>query len=526
MENKLGVMLDCSRNAVMKVSALKDFIDDICLMGYNTLMLYTEDTYEIPQEPLFGYLRGKYTVAQLKEIDSYCKARGVELIPCIQTLAHLNQIFKFRRFGEVSDCIDVLLVDDEKTYALIDKMFSALAQAFTSREVHIGMDEAYWVGRGGHLDRFGHEKQKDILLRHLNKVVGIAEKYGFKPMIWSDMFLPMAKEDGIAPEDKAKIPENLSLVYWNYYSEDYAKYCADMDRHKHFERNMWFAGGAWKWQGFHAGNLKTIETVTPALDACKEKGFHNVLMTMWGDDGNECPARALLPALLYSAERYRGNTDLESIKEKFRALFGEEWDEFILLDMRMDDFKKVETQVNGSKTMLYSDPFYGFFDLTVTGENAESARYAEMAKKLEACKARNGKFGYIFESFIAFARLMSVKYDLGYRTRKYYETKDLEKLGALLSVYDKVVSYGEDFLGKFERLWFTDNKPNGFEVQQLRLGGMIQRVKGCRTRLQAYVLGEVDCLEELDEKLVPMQETENGLPSWNGFRVSATVNIF
>jgi len=51
---ELGVMLDCSRNAVRTVEAIKLFLDNLALMGYNQLQLYTEDTYEIEGEPYFG----------------------------------------------------------------------------------------------------------------------------------------------------------------------------------------------------------------------------------------------------------------------------------------------------------------------------------------------------------------------------------------------------------------------------------------------------------------------------------------
>ncbi|MBQ5591086.1 MAG: hypothetical protein IIU65_05340 [Clostridia bacterium] len=54
-----GVMLDCSRNAVLKVDTVKSYIDILERLGYNTLMLYTEDTYEVDNQPYFGYLRGK-----------------------------------------------------------------------------------------------------------------------------------------------------------------------------------------------------------------------------------------------------------------------------------------------------------------------------------------------------------------------------------------------------------------------------------------------------------------------------------
>ena len=65
-----GVMLDCSRNAVMKPSAVKRFIDCLEKMGYNTLELYAEDTYRVEGEPYFGYLRGGYTAAEIKDIDA------------------------------------------------------------------------------------------------------------------------------------------------------------------------------------------------------------------------------------------------------------------------------------------------------------------------------------------------------------------------------------------------------------------------------------------------------------------------
>ena len=66
-----GVMLDCSRNGVMKLSVVKKFIRYLAVMGLDTLMLYTEDTYEIPEYPYFGYMRGKYSCQELKEMDAW-----------------------------------------------------------------------------------------------------------------------------------------------------------------------------------------------------------------------------------------------------------------------------------------------------------------------------------------------------------------------------------------------------------------------------------------------------------------------
>ena len=76
----------------MRPETVKLWIDLSAAMGYNALMLYTEDTYEIFVEPYFGYGRGRYSVQELRELDDYAAAHGVELIPCIQTIAHLNTL--------------------------------------------------------------------------------------------------------------------------------------------------------------------------------------------------------------------------------------------------------------------------------------------------------------------------------------------------------------------------------------------------------------------------------------------------
>ena len=151
--NTFGVMIDMSRNAVMSIEALKKFLPLLKKMGYNCVMLYTEDTYEIEGEPFFGYMRGKYSVEEMKEIDTFAASLGIEMIPCIQTLGHLGTIKRWSRFRMETN--NILLVDDDRTYELIDKMFATLSKCFATRRIHIGMDEAHDLGRGKLLDKNG-----------------------------------------------------------------------------------------------------------------------------------------------------------------------------------------------------------------------------------------------------------------------------------------------------------------------------------------------------------------------------------
>ena len=51
----------------------------------------------------------------------------------------------------------------------------------------------------------------------------------------------------------------------------------------------------------------------------------------------------------------------------------------------------------------------------------------------------------------------------------------------------------------FRKLWFTENKAHGFEVQDIRLGGLKQRLAHCRSRLTEYAEGKIENIPELEE---------------------------
>ena len=54
-----GIMLECSRNAVLDVPTVQFILRKMALMGLNLGMLYTEDTYHLEGHPYFGYGRGR-----------------------------------------------------------------------------------------------------------------------------------------------------------------------------------------------------------------------------------------------------------------------------------------------------------------------------------------------------------------------------------------------------------------------------------------------------------------------------------
>ena len=54
-----------------------------------------------------------------------------------------------------------------------------------------------------------------------------------------------------------------------------------------------------------------------------------------------------------------------------------------------------------------------------------------------------------------------------------------------------------------EDLWMADAKPFGYELIDLRMGGVITRLDSTKRRLHKYVEGKISRLEELETKRFP-----------------------
>ena len=315
-----GVMLDCSRNGVARVETVKKMICYMALMGLDMLMLYTEDTYEIPEYPYFGYMRGRYTIAEIREMDEYAAQYGIEMIPCIQTLAHLSATLRWPCFDGMKDNDDILLCGEEQTYEFIEAMIRACRAAYKTDRIHIGMDEAFMLGLGQYRVKNGIHNREEIFCKHLDRVNEICKKYDFKPMIWSDMFFRIAfagdySADGeISQKVIDMVPENVELVYWDYYRHQKEAYVSAIESHQKFKNPLLFAGGSWRWTGYAPHTVKSLEASRAALSACVEKGVQEVFCTAWGDGGNETPIFVILPTLqLYAELGYQGEISDEEL---------------------------------------------------------------------------------------------------------------------------------------------------------------------------------------------------------------------
>ena len=504
-QKSLGIMLDCSRNAVMKPEKVKEFAKLIADMGYNMLQLYTEDTYEIKDEPFFGHMRGRYSQEEIRDIDAYCRSIGVELVPCIQTLAHLSQLVQWEPYEPLFDCEDILMVGDERVYELIDKMFASLKDCFTSRRVHVGMDEAHFMGRGRYQDQHGYRDRTEIMAEHLARVKEIADKYGFSIMMWSDMFIRLMNQGKYYGKNiqlpKAvidSVPEGVELIYWDYYSKEKERYDHMLTTHESFHNPIGFAGGLWSWTGY-APNLRfALDSVEAAMRSVQNYSVSTIFFTLWGDFGKDCSYYAILPAIFAAAEMARGNFCREEIAKAFEEKYGYRFEEFMNLELPNITKEEPSHHHNPSKYLLFNDPFLGILDFTVAEDL--SGRYAEAAKELE--KSINGRaYDYLFDVEKKLLDVLVYKCDLGVRLRKAYQADDREALARIAEQDFPVIRQNlQRFFEAFRAMWLRENKSFGLELQEQRFGGLLYRMEICQARLRAYLSGELDRIEELEEK--------------------------
>jgi hypothetical protein len=247
------------------------------------------------------------------------------------------------------------------------------------------------------------------------------------------------------------------------------------------------------------------------MEVCRKKDIQNVIVTLWADDGKECSFFACLDSLLKAKMIYDGE-DLSLFEEKFKSITQIDYQTYKLLLLPNLVCGNDNSVYHTAKLALYNDSLAGYIDshLVIGGER-DYARFSKILKNA----GKGSYFEPIFKSQYALCEVLKYKYDLGIQLRQAYKTKDISKLSKL----DKRIGYCIGKLNLFYKafydLYLWENKPYGFEIQDIRIGGLIQRLKGIRLRIKDYLDNKVDSIPELEEELVKVFEINRNIPIQN-----------
>lgn len=523
--SETGIMLDCSRNGVMTVQMVREMVDLCAACGLNQIYLYMEDVYEMPEDPYFGAYRGRYSYEELKSLDAHGRQVGVELIPCIQTLAHLRTYLKWPKARTLRDTSDILLVGSEETEAFVRAMIHNASRPFSTNKIHVGMDEAEMLGLGQYLRDHGYQERYGIMAEHLKMVLQICEEEHLKAMMWSDMFFRLMSPTGgyyDIPEDAEfaradQFPENLELVYWDYYHHSEEAYKKNIDLHLKITKDIRFAGGGWTWNGIAPNYRKAERTLEEGIKACRKEEIGKTFCTFWFDNGTETPVRTAVYSILYYAQLcYRETVEETELEIWLQMLTGYGRELYRLLD-EFDSPTGVmpenEAADNPSKFLLYQDALAGIFDGQIQGMKL-GEYYGELEEKLHCLREQEGTkkddrynaMGDIAAYYEVLAGLLKEKAMLGVELRETYLRGDTEALYLFLERLDRCICAVERLKELRENIWMNECKVFGYEVLDIRIGGVGVRLQSAKRRLQKYLAGEVCRIGELEEPLLPYRK--------------------
>ncbi|KAJ3282367.1 hypothetical protein HK104_010923 [Borealophlyctis nickersoniae] len=510
----IGVMIDCSRGAVLTVNSVFYLLRTCALMGLNTFQLYTEDTYEIPNEPFFGYLRGRFTQEQIVSIDNYAFEFGIEVGNPSFTSLQAAPSLRWDIWGKYCNGHDlracesytqeVMLSKSEETYDFIGKILDSASAPLRSKRIHIGMDEAHGVGEGRYKQLFGQKDSTDVFLEHLKRVHEMCKSRGLKPMIWSDMLFTLAAKNTsltsyyddkpLPPEMSHSMPSDLDLVYWDYYhtlADDYGK---KIRHHRDLGYEPWVAGGIWTWNRFYSALPFTFEASRACLQACKKDAVRNIFVTTWGDDGNECDILSALPGFLYYAEHgYTHETEVDwgMMKRNFAAICGGRLDDWVYASkIDIVGLDKGRFPPNPSKWLLWQDPFYSFLSPQYRELNLE-AYYNEIADNLMRVSTQDLDI-YPLNTRLRFpaliARALALKAHLrehlvaansaiaSERAQRLYDVA-MGPVRALREAVDELWRWHRD------QVWLQTYRPFGLEIIEMRYGAIRTRLESLEERV-------------------------------------------
>lgn len=498
--SRLGLMVDCSRNAVLKPNMVKRLICVLVMAGYDYLELYTEDTYELPDEPYFGYKRGRYSEAELKEIVAFADLFDMEMVPCIQTLAHLKRLANWMPYFAHMDIDDILLVGDERTYNLIRKCLRFCKEVFHTKRINIGGDEAYNLGLGKYREKNGIRPKHDIYLEHMKKVFEICKEEGFEPEFWADGLYRTKESER---ENKQLFDGTQTPIVWMYGYSFMKGFVTNKDltkeylhRIRDYAGKVMYTGTFFKFLGYAPYNEYSYRAMDEYFAAVEECKVDHVMMTAWGDDGNECSVYAVMPSIWYAANKlFPCDVDLSALIEMVSGYSKEEWE---LCDKLNTIRPGLDTMCNAARYMLHNDFLLGLLDAN-TPDDA-GAIFEKLLPKFEELSQRDSQFAYLFASYEALCRVLICKATYGKRLRYAYQNGDKETLRKMIDELAEIKVDMQTFYDVYRSQWMKENKDFGFEVIDVRVGGLIARVDTVTKLLNDYLSGRIEKIYELEDE--------------------------
>ncbi len=220
MKNR-AYQIDLSRQ-VENPEFVMDYIPRHADWGYNTLILYLEDSFRFPSHPEFAKTCA-WTPEQMQEVVNCASANGMGVIPIVPALGHTDYLLKHPKYRRLSELRETMGKDGLPVLAgqicpslpealeVMNDLFRDIAPYCTAGYLHVSLDESLDLGKCSlcrpQLEKHGYG---GLYLDHLMNLRSIINGLGLRMAIWGDMFYYF-------PEIINDIPKDAAVFDWYYY---------------------------------------------------------------------------------------------------------------------------------------------------------------------------------------------------------------------------------------------------------------------------------------------------------------------
>ena len=157
-----------------------------------------------------------------------------------------------------------------------------------------------------------------------------------------------------------------------------------------------------------------------------------------------------------------------------------------------------------TRELLYNDVLLDLYGKNYENRNLRE-HYQELSGKLKAYGEKSPGCREIFAAASLLADFMTDKCGISSQLRKAYEAGDRKTLKELADVtLPALIRKVEALRAAWREQWFAYNKPFGFELLDIRFGGIAARLETAAVRIREYLNGDTDRIEELEAERLPM----------------------
>jgi hypothetical protein len=285
-----GVMLDISRDKVPTLETVLELVDMLAGWKINQLQLYTEHTFAYHNHPEVWANASPFTSQEILELDVYCRARFVELVPNQNSFGHMERWLIHDRYAALAETHgeysawgltlkgpNGLAPEDPGSLELVRSLYDELLPHFSSRMFNVGCDETVDLGQGRSKQICEQHGTGRVYLDFLLKIYDEVKARGRTMQFWGDIIVEY-------PDLIPELPKDAIALEWGYEANHpFAEHCP---RFAAAGLPFYVCPGTSSWNSIGGRTDNALGNLRNAAENGLKSGANGYLITDWGDRGH------------------------------------------------------------------------------------------------------------------------------------------------------------------------------------------------------------------------------------------------